>query len=105
MMDRGKIKAVFRNEWQQTFTVGRMTGWVLLCLFPFLVTTLVQLELDQLYFQTTEAQQDLDEAKQSESQERIYRRQQEYDRSKDRLETLIEIWPMMLFVVCEHCLM
>jgi ABC-type transport system involved in multi-copper enzyme maturation permease subunit len=41
MMDRGKIKAVFRNEWQQTFTAGGMTGWLLLCLFPVLLTTLV----------------------------------------------------------------
>ena len=53
MIDRAKVKAVFRNEWQQTFTVGRMTGWVLLCLFPVLLTTLVY-RFGPVDFQTTE---------------------------------------------------
>ena len=53
MIDRSKVKAVFCNEWQQTFTVGRMTGWVLLCLFPVLLTTLVY-RFGPIDFQTTE---------------------------------------------------
>ncbi len=64
MIDRAKVKAVFRNEWQQTFTAGRMAGWVLLCLFPALLTTLVY-HFGPIALQTTEARQKLDEAKQS----------------------------------------
>ena len=40
-MERAKVLAVFRNEWQQTFTAGRMTGWLLICGFPVLLTILV----------------------------------------------------------------
>jgi len=40
-MERAKVLAVFRNEWQQTFTAGRMTGWLLICGFPVLLTMLV----------------------------------------------------------------
>jgi len=40
-MERAKVLAVFRNEWQQTFTVGRMTGWLMICGFPVMLTLLV----------------------------------------------------------------
>ena len=40
-MQRSKVIAVFRNEWQQTFTTGRLTGWLLICGFPVLLTILV----------------------------------------------------------------
>ncbi len=40
-MERAKVLAVFRNEWQQTFTAGRMTGWLLICAVPALLTVLV----------------------------------------------------------------
>ena len=40
-MERAKVLAVFRNEWQQTFTAGRMTGWLLICAVPVLLAVLV----------------------------------------------------------------
>lgn len=40
-MERAKVLAVFRNEWQQTFTAGRMAGWLLICAVPVLLTFMV----------------------------------------------------------------
>lgn len=40
-MERAKVLAVFRNEWQQTFTAGRMTGWLMISGFPVVLAFLV----------------------------------------------------------------
>jgi len=40
-MERAKVLAVFRNEWQQTFTAVRMTGWLMICGFPVVLAILV----------------------------------------------------------------
>ncbi|MFP6671574.1 MAG: hypothetical protein VB857_09195 [Pirellulaceae bacterium] len=53
-MERAKVLAVFRNEWQQTFTAGRLTGWLLICGFPVLLTILVS-QFGRLGPEATEA--------------------------------------------------
>mgnify|MGYP006098460711 FL=1 len=74
MIDRAKVKAVFCNEWQQTFTVGRMAGWILLCLFPALLTTLVMVNVE---WTQVDGQWQMNEL------------------------PATETWTMMLFAVCE----
>lgn len=40
-MQLSKIMAVFRNEWRQTFSIGRLIGWLLVTAFPILLIFLV----------------------------------------------------------------
>ena len=52
-MQLAKIMAVFRNEWKQTFSVGRLIGWLLVSGFPILLVLLV-LQFGQLGQSDTE---------------------------------------------------
>ena len=52
-MQLAKIMAVFRNEWKQTFSVGRLIGWLLVSGFPILLVLLV-LQFGQLDQSDTE---------------------------------------------------
>lgn len=53
-MERAKVLAVFRNEWRQTFTASRMTGWLMICGFPVGLTLLVS-QFGQLTADDTDA--------------------------------------------------